>query len=143
MPPPVTSPADTRRRENAERNGEPERMRRVVDVAELCAATRTHRARRRINLYPALRRQVDHQAAVHRPHPGAAVAGAARCDLEPELSRLAHCAHHVRRVDATGDRRRSLVDHRVVDLARVVVPRIVRADHVPAQSAGQLLDRAD
>jgi hypothetical protein len=116
-------------------------MRRVVDVAELRATTGAHRAGRRVDLHPPLWRHVDHQPALDRAHPRAAVPRAAHGDLEPELPRLTHRVHHVRGVDAACDRSRALVDHPVVHLARGLVRRVVGADHLTSQSAGQLRDR--
>ena len=89
----------------------------------------------------AQQRQVDDQRVVGYPQPGRVMAAAADRDLGAVLTGEPHAGDHVGGVPAARDRRRMLVDHGVVDRARLVVPGIPRADQLAAQGSGELVER--
>ena len=127
MPPPSVRPADAGRRDDPGRDGEPVLVRRRVDLPELRAApTRTMRADGS-TVTSFIAREVDDEPVVDAAEPAAVVPAAADRDAEPALAREADRRSDVRLVDAVGDRRRPLVDHRVVERARLVVAGVVAA----------------
>ena len=67
------------------------------------------------------------------------MAAAADGDLDAAVTAETHAGDDVGDVAAARDGGRVLVDHGVVDGARLVVPGIGRCDQVAAQGGGQLL----
>src|SRR5438067_7278591 len=47
---------------------------------------------------------------------------------------------HIRRIRATRDQARLLIDHRIIDLASIIVIRVARLDHAASQLCLQLSD---
>ena len=89
----------------------------------------------------AQQRQVDDQGVVPHPQASRVVAAAPDRDLDTVLAGEPHAADDVGGVVAARDGRRVLVDHGVVDGARLVVAGVRRQDQVSAQGGGELLVR--
>src|SRR5438067_13180879 len=56
------------------------------------------------------------------------------------FSREIYRADHIRRIRATRDQARLLVDHRIIDFASIIVIRVTRLDHAASQLCLQLSD---
>ncbi len=125
-PAPEGDAADAGRGDDPARQRQAERLRGVVDVAEQRAAEHAGHARGRVDDHPAHGGEVDHHAVVDAAQAGAVVAAAADRDRQPLALRVPDRGHHVRGVGAAGDQRRAAVDHRVVELAALVVVGIAR-----------------
>ena len=78
-------------------------------------------------------REVDDDSAVAGAEPGSVVPAAANRQQEVAIDGEAHHGGDVVRVGALGDQRGTLVDHRVVDLARLLVVRVLGADQPPLE----------
>jgi hypothetical protein len=131
--------ADTRRRHDPGRRGQTEGMRGVVEIAEHGTAPDGDERSFGIDPHAVHRREVDHEPAVDASEPAAAVAAAADGDVEPLAPAEVHRRDHVGGVAAARDQRRPLVDHRVVEPARVVVAVVGRREHRPAERRAQRL----
>jgi hypothetical protein len=128
--------------QEAGRGGHAERDRRVVDVSPGAAGVRADRVILRVDRGAAQQRQVDDQGAVPHREARRVVAAAADGDLDAVLTREPHAGDDVGGVAAARDGGRVLVDHAVVDGARLVVPGIPGRDQVAAHGGGQLLIRS-
>ena len=115
-------------------------MRRVIDVAHRGAAAHLHRARARIDARPAHRRKVDHETVVDRSETRAVVSSAADGDVEAVGAAECERRLHVGYVMAACDDRGALVDHRVVDLACLVVLGVFGRDDLAANLRPKLLE---
>ena len=102
----------------------------VVDVAPQCAALDVGRALGGIDRDGAHRREVDHDPVVADRGAGHVVAPASYGDLEAMVAGEAHRSGHVGGAAAAGDQSGSSVDGAVPYGAGVVVPTVVRGDHV-------------
>jgi hypothetical protein len=132
--------ADACAADDAARRGQPVLAGRVVDLAPEAAAADARRPRDGIDLDVLQPRQVDHDAAVAGPQPGAVVAAAPHRDEELVLAGEAERRRDVVRARDARDHAGALVDHRVVDGARVVVVGVPGSDQVALES-GQLGSR--
>jgi hypothetical protein len=92
----------------------------------------------RVDRGAAQQRQVDDQGIVPYPKAGRVVAAAPDSELDAVLAGEPHAGDDVGGVAAAGDGGRVLVDHGVVDGARLVVPGICWHDQAAAQGGGQL-----
>ena len=108
-------------------------VRRAVDLAPRAAAADADRARLGIDLDVLQRREVDHDPVVAGPEPGAVVPAAADGQQQAAVASEADDARDLVCVGAARDQRRPPVDHRVVDLARLVVAGVLRPDQPPAE----------
>ena len=81
------------------------------------------------------RRQVDHQAALGHGQPQDAVPAALDRDLETRIASMADRRRDVVRRRAASDERRPPIDHRVPDLAMVVVGRVAGLDDLAGEAA--------
>ena len=106
-----------------------------------CSRRRRGRCGPRADRGAAQQRQVDDQRVVRHPQAGRVVPAAPHGDLDAVLAGEPHAGDDVGGVAAAGDRGRVLVDHGVVDGARLVVPGIPRADQVAAHRGGQFVVR--
>ena len=120
-------PADTGGRDDAARRGQPERVRRGVEVAPGRAARDPRRLAQRVDPDAAHRGQVDDHAPVAGAEPRHAVSTTPDRDRQVVVGGEAHRRHHVPGVDRLHHDRRTLVDHAVADRPRDVVP-LVRRD---------------
>ena len=112
----------------------------VIDVAGGAAGpTRTVRLRR-IDAHALHRRQVDDQSVVDAAEPGSVVAAAANGDGKLVVAAEIHRRDHVGDVGAARDQQRPLVDHAVVELARLVVVGVIAPDQRAAQAACEFGD---
>ena len=107
-------------------------MRRVVEVAPRRAGIGASRLVPRIDTHGAHLRHVDDQAAVVRPESGPAVPAAAHREVEPVLAGEVHGGDDIADLLGPQDRQRPLVEHAVVDGARLVVALVLRGDHPAA-----------
>ncbi len=123
---------DSGRRHDAARRSKPERVRRVIDVAPRAAALDRRDPRRRVDLDPLHRGQIEDDAIVNRSEPGNVMPAAAYGKVRFVLARKVHDGDHVGDIHAPDDERRPAVDHRVVDGARLVVALVARPDQLPA-----------
>ena len=105
--------------DEAGRGGHAERHGRVVDVGPGAARVGADGVVVRVDRGAAQQRQVDDQGTVGYPEPGCAVAAAADGDLGAVGAGEPHAGDHVGGVSAARDRSRALVDHGVVDGARL------------------------
>ena len=87
------------------------------------------------------RREVEHEAVVDAAEAGAVVAAAADGELEPLAAAEVDRGADVGDVAAADDQRRVLVDHRVVEPARLVVVRAAGLEHSTAETCPERLDR--
>src|SRR6266540_2369965 len=85
--------------------------------------------------------EVEHDPTVRDAVPGAAVAAASDGEFQPALACERHDARHVGLVGDPSDRRGPAVELAGEHLADVVVPGIVRGDHLAAQGGAELCDR--
>ncbi len=88
-------------------------------------------------------RQVDHDAAVAGPQPGAVVAAAPHRDEELVLAGEAERRRDVVRARDARDHAGALVDHRVVDGARVLLVGVLGAEQPPLESRERRARRGD
>jgi hypothetical protein len=130
---PQSQAADTRRRDDARWNSEPERMCGVIDIAPQRPAADENGFLLRIHAHVTHRRQVDHQAVIAHTQAHCVVAAAAYREKQLLLAREVDGGLHICHVNAPRDETGSPVDHPVVDLSRVVVLRIARGDELAAQ----------
>src|SRR5206468_5694224 len=82
-------------------------------------------------------------AVVDRTEAGAVVSRAADCDVEPVRAAECERSLHVRDVATPRDDRGTLVDHRVVDLARFLVTSVVRSDDVAPNLRPKLVETVE
>ena len=124
---------DAGRRHDAERHGEAERVRGVVDVSGRAARLGAHAAAGRIDVHALQHRQIDDEPVVAAAEAGAVVAAAADRQQQSFLSSEVDGGDDVGDVRTSRDQARPLVDHAVVHGARGVVVRVRRPDQAPAK----------
>ena len=124
-------------RNNSARHGQPERVRRVVHIAPHASARHLRRLGGRVHPHAPHARQVDHHAAVATPQARTVVSAAAHRQQDPVFARVVHARHHVCGVGAPDDRRRFLVDHRIVQFSGFIVIRVTRLNEVAAHTGPQ------
>ncbi len=112
----------------------------MVQVAQLRAPFDAGGAGYRVDADAVHRREIDHQPVVDGAESGAVVPAAADGDEQVVVAGEVDRGDDVGDVGALGDERRVLVDHRVVDRARLVVARIAGLDELAAHGGGQRLD---
>ncbi len=132
--------SDAGGRDDAGRYGEPEGVRGVVHVAPGAAAAHANGPRRRIDMDVVDRGKIDDQAIVADTQAAGVVASAANRNLQILLPPETNGGDDVGHVRALCDQARLAADHGVVDLARLVVPRVSRLDQFPPQLALELGD---
>src|SRR5437762_7781737 len=113
----------------------------MVEVAPRAAALRPHGLRRGVDSDAADPAQVDDKGAVRGPESRDAVSTAADGDRQSLGARRFRRRDHVRDTLASDDRRRSLVDHRVIDLPGLVVLLVTRPDDFPSNLSLPFEDR--
>ena len=133
--------ADAGGADDPDGNRKPVLVCRLQHVLEKGPAADARHLRARVDLDRVHFGQVDHEPVVDRAEAATVVAAAPHCDPQPVLDAVAHGRDHIRLVEAVGDRRRPLVDHRVVQRARLVVVRGARLHHPSFDSRRQALDR--
>ena len=120
-PPPSVSPPTPVVEMIPKGRGEPERLRRMVDLSEQRSSQHVRDTGIRIDDDAAQGGEVDHQPVIHTAEPGAVVRTTAHGDVESGLTGDIDRGDHVGCVDALSDQTRLLVDHRVVELPGGVV----------------------
>ena len=119
--------SDAGGRDDAEWDRQAEGMRRVVDIARRAARPDPNGAGRRVDPYPFHHRQVDDQPVVDAAEARAVVAAAADGDEKAVVAAEIDRCDHVGNIDALRDQQRPLVDHAVIERARLVIVRVARA----------------
>jgi hypothetical protein len=105
-------------------------MRSLVDVLPERAAAHAHGMRLGVHLHAVEQRQVDDQRVVPDAEAAGVVAPATNGDRNLAIEAGLHARDNVGHVRAFRDRARPLVDHRVVDLACLVVSRVAGLDQL-------------
>ena len=123
-------------------NGESERLRLSVQVAEQDPGLGPCCARCGVHANPFHRPEVDdHPPVAHAQARVAVTAAAHRYELVV-LSSEANCGDDVGDTGTAGDQRRAAVDRGVPDPSLLVVGRIIRADQGTPERRRKLIDRA-
>ncbi|MDT4830473.1 hypothetical protein FQZ97_639380 [compost metagenome] len=117
-------------RHKTEHGGEPVQLCLAVDVAQRAARLRARRATRWIDPDTSEQRHVDHEAALADRKPCDVVAAAAHGTQKPVLAREPDGLHDIDRAGAARHQARAAIDHRVPDLARLLVGRVLRGQHL-------------
>ena len=125
---PKRQAAHAGRADDSTRRGKPERVGRMIDVAPLATPFHANGARGRVDADTTHRRKVDYQAVVAGAETAAVVPAAPHGQQQRMLAREVHGCDHVRDIRATRDQPRALRNHRVVDLARIVIGGVARLD---------------
>jgi hypothetical protein len=128
-------PADSGRRDDPADGGEPVLVRGAVDLAPGATAAHVDRAGGRVDGDLAQQREVADDAVVDAPEAWAVVAAAVDRQREALLAREADDPGDLGRVDGPRDQGRPLVDHRVVEGARLVVVRVLGTDQLAREPA--------
>ena len=130
--------ADAGGRDDAARRGETVLAGCRVHLTPRASAADSYRARLGIDLDVLQQREVDHHAVVDSAQPGAVVAATADCQRQLPVAREGNHLRDVVRVGDARDQGGTPVDHRVVDLARLLVGGVVGADHLAGELAPEL-----
>ena len=130
--------SDSGRRDDPARRRQAVLVGRVVDLAPGATAADPNRAGLGIDIDRLEQREVDDDAVVTRPQSGAVVAAAAHGQQQVVRGGEANRRCDVVGVGAARDQRRTLLDHRVVDLARLAVVGVIGADQL-APEPGELV----
>jgi hypothetical protein len=128
-------------REEAGGRGHAERHGRVVDVAPGASRVGADGVVLGADRGAAQQRQVDDQGVVPYPQASCVVAAAPDGDLHAVVAAEPHAGDDVGGVAGAHDGSGTLVDHGVVDGARLVIAGICRPDQVTAQGGSELLVR--
>ena len=134
-------PADAGRGDDATGRRETVGARRVVEHAPRGASLGARRLRFGIDLNVRHAGQVDHDRVVGSAEAGDAVATPAHGEVELVLAGEAHSRDHVVGGRAADDDTGPPVDHGVEDLARLLVSRVARRDHLTADALAEPFDR--
>ena len=110
-------------------------LRRDVELTEQRSAGRVRDSPLRVDAHLVHPPEVDDDAAVGRGVPERAVPAATDRDLEVALPAEANCRLDVRDAQWADHERRSTIEHRVPDPARVVVPARAGRDDVARETA--------
>ena len=136
-PPAQRQAGDPGARDHAAGRRKPESGGRAVKLGYQDTRLRPHRLANRIHVDPFHPRQVDHQPAVGDRLAGDVVPAAPDRDLERLVAAEVDGVDDVRRVQATRDQARALVDEAVVDAPCVVVSRIVRREDLAGEHGSE------
>ena len=134
-------PRDPRGRYEAQHGGQAVQLRLAIDITERATGLRAGDLPRRIDPHPAQQRHVDHQAAFAHRQPRDVVATATHGVQNPVLAREANGLHHVGRAGAARNQSGAAIDHRVPDLACVLVSRVVRSEQLALERRFERLQR--
>jgi hypothetical protein len=134
-------PAHAGCRDDATGRGQAERVGCGVEVTPGGAALGPRPLARRVDPDAAHAREVDDHAVVDRAEPRDAVGAAADGQIEVVLTGEVDRRDDVARVRRPDHGSRPAVDHRVVDLAGVLVARVVRGEHLTSQLLTQVRHR--
>ena len=112
----------------------------MVDFSEQRPAEHLRSGFLRLDDHAAQQREIDHETIVDATQARAVVAAAADGDIEAGLAPGLHSRDHVRNVCALRDHARTLVDHRVVQLAGILVTGVAGLDDPSPESRPQRLE---
>ena len=127
-------PADAGGGDDAVRQRQPEGIGGVVEVAQFRPALDAGGAGRRIDADAIHQAQVEDHPVVAGAQARAVVPAAADGEEQAPLAGEVDGGDHVGNVGGADDERGVAVDHPVVDLARLVVARVARADEFAARA---------
>ena len=130
-------PGDTGGGEDAARDGQAERVRGVVDVAQQGAALHADEPLVGVDVDGAHVAEVDHERVGPDAQAGGVVSSAADGERQAPLPREVDGGDHVGDVDAARDQARATVDAAVVDGAGLVVPGVAGFDRACRGSRGR------
>src|SRR2546425_8169942 len=133
--------ADAGGRDDATGAGQPESVGGRVEVAPGGAAFRAGRAPLRVDANAAHAGQVDHDPFVNRSEARHAVRASPDRKIQSSLAREIDRRHHVARVGGPHDDLRTLVDHSVPHLARLVIALVIGGDDVTPDLLAKLVYR--
>src|SRR5437764_1371266 len=119
-------------------DGHAEPYGRMVDVSPGASGVDADGAAPGVDRGAAQQGKVDDQGVIPHAEPGRVVAATPDGDLEAVFAAETDTGDDVDGVPAARDGGRMLVDHAVVDGARLVVPGVSRPDQVAVQASGQL-----
>ena len=108
-------------------------MRGMIDVALRAAGLSPHGAGRGIDAHALEARQIDDETVVAAAETRSVVSAAADRDQEILSAAEVHRRNHVGHVRAARNEARTLVDHAVVKLARLVIAVITRLNQGSAE----------
>src|SRR4030095_15299552 len=106
----------------------------VVHIALRTARAHPHRAVCWVHTHALHHRQVDNQPIVATPQSTSIVAAAAYGDEQLIFAAEVYCRDDIGHIRAPGDHEWPLVDHSVVELARVLVCGMVTLDERAAEN---------
>jgi hypothetical protein len=86
------------------------------------------------------RGKVDDQAVVDQGKAGTVVTASSYGDEKIIVPSKMHCGYNIRYVRAASDEERPLVDHAVIDLARLVILGVTGLNQLAAQAALKAID---
>jgi hypothetical protein len=105
----------------------------VIDITPQTASFRADGVRRRVDADAPHRGKVDHEAVVADAETAAVMPSAPHGQQQLMLAREGHRGDHVRDIRALRDQLRTLRNHRVEDLAGVIIGGVGRLDEVAAK----------
>lgn len=113
----------------------------MIEFSERDAGLGIGAARTRVDAHRFHRRQVDHETAIADGTAGNVMATTAHCKEQSVIARNVYSTHDIGDTGATDDDGRSEVDHRVPDVACLLVTRLTGLQYLPADRAFQVIDR--
>ena len=139
-------PGDPGRPEDARRDGEPERVSRVIEIGQGAARLYPHGPLVRVDPDPAQASEVDDESVVDRPEARAMVAAPSDRDLQSEVDPELERQPDVSDIDWPGDERRPSIHGGIEHSPRIVVARVVAPDHLSSEAClqrgeGRLVER--
>src|SRR5260370_9950878 len=121
--------ADASRRNNSARSGEPEDMRRMIDIAPGASSAYGYRARHGVNARVFHRREVDDQAIITNSQASRVVSATPDGQNQTLASRKIYRLNYVRDVATPCHQSRPFMNHSIVHFARVIVSFVARLDY--------------
>ena len=106
----------------------------MIDVAGRATRAHSHRLLLGVNSHALHRRQIDDQAAFDAAETRTIVAAPPNRDRELVVAAEFDGRNNIGDVGASGDEQRSLVDHGVVELSRLLVFRMAAPDQSAAKT---------
>src|SRR5260370_11266492 len=121
--------ADASRRNNSARSGEPEDMRRMIDIAPGASSAYGYRARRGVNARVFHRREVDDQAIITNSQASRVVAATADGQKQTLVSRKIYRLNYVRDGGTACHQPRPFMNHSIVHFPGFVVFFVARLNY--------------
>ena len=112
----------------------------MIDITGDAAGADPRRPLRRVNAHALHQREVDDQPVVDAAEPRPVMAAAADGDRQPVVAAEIDRRNDVSGIGAARDQERALIDHRVIELARFIVFRVIASEHRPAEALREFGD---